>query len=659
MTGLGLPAVTVEIGFGQSIGTALDDVDWTDVTDQVLAASGLTCTRGRAVAGEAATAGQLTVTFDNDDGDFTPGRVGGTYGTITTRVPVRVTGWLIDGGLGGDFDSLFPVGPFDGTGTTAYPMWTGFVTDWSWASTGGAVTATLEAADMIGATARATVKPWMSGTVLTLQTGLVDYWPLDDAEGTYSWANRVEGRRALVADNSIDGTITSGVVSDLDPDNGTVTALTPGSATSGAWLTASADTPTGEDLAASVWVRPSSNTVGGGLLTVQTPNSTVVMAVYYDSDGRVRVNEGAVWFDDPGSGMSVTAGVTGVYGPAGAIPTGEWSHVYVERDYSETGSFAARFRVWVNGSELSLVSGGASVSSVAPWRWKLIVGYLFGVPATAQFAHVATWGQLDSARATVLADNGTGEPTAAGRFTDLARLTVNEASLSTWLTADTSALTPMSAQSTTGKSFLQVAQEVADTCNGQLIVTRDGLLRLVSSRWMVTPADPVLTLSAQTDVLGFDGAFGIDDTDAVSEATITQQPAGVTFVRRQTDPGLAAVSRDAWTTSSHVTEALADAAVAGDGDTPRAPVLSLSMEWLTHAGLADDLLTLDLGDRITVTDLPASAPASSVDLAVISIDHAITSAGWTVTLGTSAPISGWILGDPDLGLLGSTTILRA
>jgi len=95
-----------------------------------------------------------------------------------------------------------------------------------------------------------------------------------------------------------------------------------------------------------------------------------------------------------------------------------------------------------------------------------------------------------------------------------------------------------------------------------------------------------------------------------------------------------------------------------DPDAPKAPSLTLSMEHLTRLGYDDDLLGLDLGDMVRITDLPSSAPAASVDVIVDSIEHSISAAGWTVTLTTSTPQSGWLLADADRGQLGQTTILH-
>ena len=636
------PTVTVELGFPvtgvrQTIGVAHDSITWSDVTAKVKAAAGLTCSRGQAEVGASATAGQLSITFDNSAGDFTPGK-SGTWGTVTTQMPVRITAT---------------------SGVTDYPVWTGFVTDWAWEVEAGAVVATLAASDVIAAAAKAALQPWMSGTVMSQSDGLVDYWPLtmvgfSSVAPLYrsTFANAMSNRAALVEDNATQKWLDSvhPVESDLSPDVGEYAAAVTSEfpATSkGPWLIATASTADREDIAVSLWVRPLSISSGaGGLLEViarTAATSKVVVGIGHTSTGAITIEEDSV---------------TATFGGAGTLADGTWAHIYVERDYSATGTFTVRYKVWVNGVALSKTAGGGSVSSVAPAAWQIRVGYAVGTSSTCQIGHVATWSTLDSTRAAVLCDRGTSEPSAATRMARLSSLTGITTAMATWLSADPTADTAISAQTSEGKSLLTLAQELADAEGGQLIATTEGRLHLRAAHSMVAPADPALTLSAETDVLSVDGAFGIDDTDAASQATVTQKPSDVAWTRRRSDPGLESVSRDVWTTNGHQAEAIADALVRTDPDAPKAPSLTVSMEHLTRLGYDDDLLGLDLGDMVRVTDLPSSAPAGSVDVIVESIEHSISAAGWTVTLATSTPQPGWLLGDADRGQLGETTILH-
>ena len=101
----------------------------------------------------------------------------------------------------------------------------------------------------------------------------------------------------------------------------------------------------------------------------------------------------------------------------------------------------------------------------------------------------------------------------------------------------------------------------------------------------------------------------------------------------------------------------ASALANADTQTPRAPSLTLSMDWLAHADLAVAAVQLDLGDTITVTDLPASAPAASLTVQVRSITHTIAKDSWTVQVDTDPPTNLGVLDDTDLGKLDDTMIL--
>jgi hypothetical protein len=75
------------------------------------------------------------------------------------------------------------------------------------------------------------------------------------------------------------------------------------------------------------------------------------------------------------------------------------------------------------------------------------------------------------------------------------------------------------------------------------------------------------------------------------------------------------------------------------------------------------VLSVEIGDRITLTDLPTAAPDSELDFYVEAIDTDVSVNGgtleWVTTLSLS-PAEGsdvWILEDSTLGRLDRTAIL--
>jgi len=233
-----LPHVTVEFGFGQSIGTAYGSVAWTDVTSYVRAGGGLSVSRGRAVVGQAPTAGTLSLWLANDDGRFTPGRAGGPYGSgVKARIPVRVRA-TVDTDGDGDFSDEFDPMAFGGSGATVYDVWYGFVTDWEW-TPGGEVRAEVRAADILAQAAKIRCKPWLTGRHLTQAPD--SYWPLTDLAGATSAAGGTPSTPAAdyLPRSNVAGlsgyvvgaaSYATGVESDVSPDVDaeTVAAFSPG-----------------------------------------------------------------------------------------------------------------------------------------------------------------------------------------------------------------------------------------------------------------------------------------------------------------------------------------------------------------------------------------------------------------------------------------------
>ena len=648
-----LPRVAVQIGFDvagtpQNIGSDYDALTWTDVTSAVRPDPALTFNRGRPEAGQPAAAGQLQVTLLNDAGDFTPGDNGGTYGAIHTRMPIRV---IADaGGYSGEYSTDY---------AHSEVLWVGFITDIDWLIDGGQPLVTITASDIIAAAARTACGPWLDSRITRATAdGLVAYWPLTDpapnglGNSSTNTVPMLSGETLLSAlsDGSpltAQGTTGTGTLSvnvptgGLSPDNQPNAAFTP--AAGGGWQLWAPLTITTGEYAVSWWVRMSPRSViqPSNVWRIIDPDYPIPIA--RGDAARVNDAEGSFPFVVIVGKVGITSSVN-----SGAVPYSTWTHLYADCDGST-------IRLYVNGELADSDTGAAPASDT----YQFVIGNIDAATAyDGQVAHIAVWDSSDTSRAAILADRGAGEPSAADRYTDLAYLTPNPTGLATWLSADTQAENPISAQATDGKSLLTVAQEVADAERGSVLSTKDGKLALLAQRGTAASAAPVLTLSAEADVLSVDGLFGVDDADNINEARVTLRPSGrVLSATRVSDPGVESTSTDLWSTSEAFAQTLATALANADTQKPRAPSLTLSMDWLAHTGLADEAVTLELGDTITVTDLPASAPASSLTVQVRSITHTIARDGWTVRVDTDPPNNLGVLDDTDLGKLDDTLIL--
>lgn len=640
---MAMPTVTIEIGFDylgtrQSIATAYSSVVWTDVTAYVLVKQGVKFNRGRAETGMAAAAGQLIVTFDNSDGRFTPGATGGAYGRVRTRMPIRVK-----------------------AGSTV--LWVGFVTDIDWQMRSGQAEVTIVATDIIATAARTKCGPWLTKRVLAKTSGLINYWPLTDtapnsvAGNTNTAVEVLVGNTARAAYGSSDLTVAGlsegylafNVVSDVSPDPAAepVFGFAPVQVVNwGKHLYARTTLDATGDMAVSMWVRPFGVDSRTLLAVKYTGTGVNTFALHTDADGTLRV--AADYF----TGAAVTFGT---------LTDETWSHLYLQRDNSETAP-ASRFRLWVNGTERT-GTATSTMTSDANTGLEINIGGDEIISSMGDYigamGHVAIWNTLDTSRAAFLADNGgAGATTCATRIGELHYLTPNPTGLSSWIDTTTQADNTVSPQAANGKSLLQVAEEVADAERGSIIATRAGKLKLLAQRYFIAPASVSATLSAETDILSLANTFGVDDAAAINECVITLQPSGWRYTAaRIFDSGVESTTLDVWSADQYFAVSLATQIANASTEQPRAPSLALSMEWLNRAGFDDEVLGLELGDTIRVTDLPSQAPSTSLTLQVRLIEHNITPNGWQVRIDTDPPIYGAVLDDADRGLLGLTTYL--
>ena len=641
-----LPLVTVEVGFGQSIATGHDSIDWTDVTGWIRAESGVRFNRGRAEAGSGPTAGTCEFTLANGDGRFTPGRGGGPHGAIKTGFPVRVTAKAASLSPSPYAAAYAPA--YRPTGGAVVNLWWGFITDWSW-DAAGEIRATVNASDIIAAAGRTKTSAWLQARHRNPPTGVdppTGYWPLADEPTAAAAASGLDnGVPAVIAVAGNGGTLSLGVESDLGPDPDIPVAAFAQSGAHrtflrGSWAKASSL----GDLAVSGWVLPMAD------------KTMTWLSVWDGTDGVMSVG-----VDDSQRVVVVEDGQATTYGGTNTVPVGWWSHVYVQRDQSETVR-AARTRVWVAG-----VERGAATPVAATWSSVTLDGSEplrvdIGATWEGQLAHAAVWGHdvPTDAFASWLRNRGQYTPTAGTRFADLASVTGSAATWSTWLEPST-ADARITAQPTAGATLLDLAQQIADTEAGRLIATRRGRFALQRSSVSVTDT-PAVTFDARRQVLALDGAFTLTDVDVVDEVVVTNQPSGAQITRRRwgaSGTGVESAAREVWAADTVHAEAIADQAVR-ERTEPSAPLLRVSMDRAAFDDSADPILTLELGDLVRVVNLPGAAPATSMDLIVESIDHDISASGWTVTIGTSPgdKATGWVLGHPTLSKLGSTTILR-
>jgi len=306
---------------------------------------------------------------------------------------------------------------------------------------------------------------------------------------------------------------------------------------------------------------------------------------------------------------------------------------------------------------------GVSVATLTPsWIFlqlftQLTVGGVVGSLFTGTISHVAAFGSaLTSARLLVhraacsTGFSGERSDQRIARLAGYAGVPVGEQNLEVGLS------TSIAFVDTTGQAPLQAMQDVAATESGVLFMDGAGLLTFQarSHRYNTTSAFSV-------DAADIDpGArFITNDQMLVNDVTASRAE-GITFraVNKTSadDYGTSAVTLTLLTTSDNEVMAAANwKANASAEINPRLPNLTLDL--LTSPALHAAAMLLAIGSRITLTGLPAQAPASSVDLFIEGWSETISSGGWSLAWNASPADQStvWVLAVAGFSELGITT----
>jgi hypothetical protein len=332
-------------------------------------------------------------------------------------------------------------------------------------------------------------------------------------------------------------------------------------------------------------------------------------------------------------------------------------------DVAATVSYAA--------STLTLVVGGVSVGTTAVTGWYGLDGVINigGAPAdavnpagalfTGTISHVAVYDHaLTSTRITSHAAAGSNGFSGERSDQRIARLAGYAGVLPAEMSLDVGSSTSIAFVDITGAAPLQAMQDVTATEGGVLFVDGQGLLTF-QSRGHRYNATSAATITAPDT----DPSLRFISNDALLVNDVTAGRAGGATVRAVDAPsvldyGTAAVTLTLLTTSdAEVADAANWKANANSDVNPRLP--NLTVDLLTSPTLAATVLLLGIGSRITLSGLPAQAPASSVDVFIEGWTETITSSGWVVAMNTSpAPLSGvWALDSALYSQLGVSTRL--
>lgn len=589
--------MTVEIAF---TGGPMDaSPTWTDVSDYVQRARSITLSRGYDQETGEVMAGRGSLRLKNDDGRFTPGATG-TYGLIRNKLQIRVK-----------------------RSTTV--LWTGLIEKWTMTYDNGrrpVVDLTL-----VDRWARFQARKFTSERLqpAITATGPDYFWPLTDASGSSRAADVASGIDWVPTDAA---GFTFGAAANPQTGNSTNVA----SSTSQNAFIGPAFIPSG----ATNWTFGAWLNAGYYALTdlgLPAPNKLVV-----ENNGTSGYKVEVV-FNSVTKTSTITSGAT-----AG------WHHLLVT---GSTSGGTTTLRFYVDGSQrwtdtisgtptdglLFMFSSGVGIAYAAIWDKTLSATQISELYATAITSAMA--GDTADVRANrIKAINGGWTLTTQGTFTST-----------------------MSSPSWTDKSIATTLNECAQAEAGPIYMDTAGWPVLQSRSYRTAS---VLAATIPAKVLSADAQWELDDQTLCNVVQVDRMASDTTATtinrRNETSIDLydeAGRTLQLWlyTDDQAVDRANMEVNMFAS-PLPRSRTFTVDLA-TCQADLSEaTVLGIDVGDRIAISGLPATAPAASTGgWYVEAIEDNISHTNWTRTYTVSPVKDYWVLQDATYGALDSTFVL--
>jgi len=601
------PLFKVEVAFADGPNAAAPS--YTDISQYVRRDPALTYSRGSQDEVSGLQAGTMSFVVDNSNGRFTPGSSASTSAwgtTLKIRRPVRLSIW---------------------NGSSYVVTWTGTVDDWGTGWVGGVQGQTqVSCSDAVAAAGRIDMPAAIMAEILSDAPHA--YYPLNDpADSSQARDATGDNRPPLYAAafalvGPLKGTYAFGTDGAPGPDPMTMATFATGT-------DAFADT---------AYVQGSDTT-----FNVNDAGTTVEAFFYLPTDVRAGGNAilaswpgGSLYVDDTMALRGNDNGGLSLLTSSRKVAAGRMNHAAF-RQSASGGTVTTT--LLLNG--VSVASGSYAAAAVVDSTGLLTIGD--GVDGS--ISNVAVYkSALSDAR---LLDHSnamtswTGESTGA-RWSRLCRV----AGLgSTTYTADATTGT-MGSLPTEGSTLTALLQRVVDLENGSAFCSTGGVLTLKarSNRY-----DKASTLTIAPQTLEPDLSFVTNDAYLVNEAAVADDSGEVgraSSASSVTDYG---VSRRSMSVASDTYEQALNLAqwftYRYSQPGTRARTVSVNATAKAASVTTTNLLALDVDSRITLSPLPAVAPASSVQLFIDGVAGSISDElVFTFNTSPTTFLDGWILG---------------
>lgn len=601
---------------------------WTDISAYVKRSAGIDFSRGWDTEAAEPLAGRLTFTVNNDDGRFTPGETG-AFGEVRNRLPVRVSR--------------------SGVGV----LWTGLVESWR--------------------------QSWENGVRSQVQVTCVDRWAA--IRRLRINADRIEGvAQATAADYLFPFTdADTGFAESADRWPRMTLIYPTGGYTSVDYLAVEHPTDPSKSVAQLTtqrdiyWLRsPAVSTtwsMNDGIsmsLTAKMPsgfpqtNDIVAYSLEFGIDGIIqvgfikRISDGAIVAAGQVYDGSTNMSVQG----ATALSTSTWHTATITVARSGT---TVTLNVYVDGV-LDATDTDTYASDLTDTSYKFLirpnssVTTNYTVSLGGAMAHKRALSDDEAKAVSSLAATWPSE-TAAVRAARLLGFVSPKPTLSTTGTFTST----MSMQDVADKSLADALFECATAERGTIYTSRDGWPVLTSRSWRV--ASPV-SFTIPAKALAADVAFTLDDQQLTNSATVdrmvgdtaagtarSRNDASVAIYGEQNKSLQIWVDTDAQLLERANAEANIDAVAQ-----PRSSDLMVDVLAKNATISAATLLGADIGQRIAVSGMPATAPATD-EFYIETIADRITHTGWERTFTVSTRADYWTLQDATYGQIDNVFVL--
>ncbi|MEV5080333.1 LamG-like jellyroll fold domain-containing protein [Streptomyces sp. NPDC056159] len=529
-----------------------------------------------------------------------------------------------------------------------------------WPVTTGGLTAEVDvtAVDGFSVLSNVDLRPPYQAQLLT--TGPVGYWTLGDPVGSTELANLANDQRPAMLVPSKYGGATALLGADpiVRKDDSTCFSLANVATNEGTVVDicdgGKRRYSIGSDFSVAFWTRPVRPSQGTWVTLFASWADTAddLLSVRMDPSGRVEVV--TTYTDGTVTTMTSTVVLSSSAPSFVAVTVG-----------------AGVTRLYVNGSSAGSVSRPAGNNDVRDMRWASLggrqAGSIYAEYSNGRHAHLALWDrQISTAEVFALwgfgDDNGRdyveNEAFRIGRIATMANYQGEKA-------FDDGLSLLQGPSWSVGAGALEELQSAAEDASGYVFMDSYGRLTYHSRRRRQS-AEVRFQLGDSLDLPYEPGLSFVMDEDTIINEVSYRRPNGAEGVVKNQ------ASVDAYGRKSKSIElaldedsAVIDAAYSmlNQYAAPLVRCDSVTLNCSATSALLPIALEVEIGDRITLSDLPSQAPESQADYYVEAIDTDVSAKGgtpeWVTTLSLSpaANTDVWVLEDPALGRLDRSTSL--